>query len=103
MSKHKKRVGRPNKVEAIIKKMEGALFSMNEKIAEELPNLINELMAITGDTTQPGATRAAACRYLIERAEKFIESNNESNEDDNFDGDYTKPIFQPFKPKVVGQ
>lgn len=103
MSKPKKRVGRPTKVEAVVKKMEEAIFAMDERIAEELPNLFNKLMDITGDSTQPGATRAAACKYLIERAEKFIESNQDSSDSDVTDYDFTKPLIRPMTLKVVGQ
>lgn len=94
-------MARPTKVQQLIKKIETAQNKINEKAADSLVDMYDIIEAVAKNTKATDASRMAAAKYVIERAEDYLDEQSKPEEEgiktEEVSVDLTQPLisYQP--------
>lgn len=89
MSKIKRRVGRPSRIETIHHQIREALVNIDERSSEILLEMYQVLEDVARNEEESGATRGNAAKWIIARAEQAVKEQDkldkENEKEDEFD------------------
>lgn len=94
MSKTKRSRGRPTREETLIHKIEQAALEINERSADIMFEMFQILEAVARSDKATDASRMNAAKYIIQRAEDYIEEESKSEDVSSSEvEDFNQPLI----------